>query len=328
MKQSIITLPNNRCLVCNEPLEAPTSDPTEMYHNRCSTILFDSKVPPNIPYTRNAFSKLAKTTIENHVTIPGVQKKSSMTKTALANSNKLTFLDYSGRYIVKPSSDTYQELPENEALTMHLARLVGIKTVPSGLAVLKDEELVYITKRIDRTNNGPIHMDDFCQLSSSLTEDKYKGSIEQIGRIIQAYSAQPGLDMVRLLELVIFCFLTGNGDMHLKNFSLIHEPYLHLSPAYDLLNTRLVIPERIDNEESALTIQGRRRKLTTENLYGLGSDLSLTTKQIDNIFTHFSRSGPVMLETINHSFLSHEFKERYCRILLERSEILHLAIKE
>src|SRR5690606_38986653 len=140
-------------------------------------------------------------------------------------------------YILKPPTPHYQQLPEVEDLTMHLAALAKIKTVPHSLIRLQSGKLAYITKRIDRTKKGKLHMEDMCQLTERLTEHKYQGSYEQIAKAILKYSALPGLDLVNFFELVVFSFLTCNADMHLKNFSLIQQPGMGMvfSPAYDLV---------------------------------------------------------------------------------------------
>ncbi len=160
------------------------------------------------------------------------------------SDRRFTVVGLWGGYILKPPTATYPQLPEVEDVTMHLAQLAKIKTAPHSLVRLQSGSLAYLTKRIDRTNKGKLAMEDFCQLTERPTEDKYRGSTEQIAKAILKFSATPGLDVVNFFELVLFSFLTGNADMHLKNFSLLEQPGLGmtLAPAYDLVNTALVNP--------------------------------------------------------------------------------------
>ncbi len=201
---------------------------------------------------------------------------------------------------------------------MHLAQLSKIKTVPHSLIRLTSGNLAYITKRIDRTKKGKLAMEDMCQLTERLTEDKYHGSYEQIARTIQKYSATPGLDVVNFFELVLFSFLTGNADMHLKNFSLLEQPGLGmtLSPAYDLVNTALVNPA--DKEEMALTLNGKKKKLKKADFVAAMNTLKVEEKQQQNIFNKMLKSIPKWNEHIDISFLNAEFKEHYKAIIHER----------
>ena len=223
-----------------------------------------------------------------------------------------------GGYILKPPTALYPQLPEVEDVTMHLAQLAKIKTAPHSLIRLQSGNLAYLTKRIDRTKKGKLAMEDMCQLTERLTEDKYHGSYEQIGKVIQKYSAIPGLDVVNFFELLLFSFLTGNADMHLKNFSLLEQPGLGmtLSPAYDLVNTALVNPA--DEEEMALTLNGRKKRLKKQDFVAAMNTLKVEKKQQENIFNKMAKAMPQWQELIDRSFLSEEFKEAYKAILTER----------
>lgn len=121
-------------------------------------------------------------------------------------------------------------------------------------------ELVYITKRFYREKKQKIHVEDMCQLSELLTEQKYKSSYERIGKVLRKHVTNLGLDTIKYFRLVLFCFLTGNNDMHLKNFSLMHtDKGILLSPAYDLLNINLIFPS--DKEDLALTLNGKKKRI-------------------------------------------------------------------
>lgn len=195
-------------------------------------------------------------------------------------------------------------------------------TVPHGLIRLSSGELAFITRRIDRDSKGAkIAMEDFCQVSERLTEDKYKGSAERIGKLLQRYSAFPGLDAVDLLERVLFNFLVGNADMHLKNYSIIETPQgTRLAPAYDLLSTILVLPD--DPEESALTINGKKARLRRGDFDTLGASLQIRPRAVANIYKKLSDEKDDMLATINGCRLPDSMRNTLTRLIVTRLERL------
>ena len=206
---------------------------------------------------------------------------------------------------------------------MHLAELARIKVVPHSLIRFADGELCYITRRIDRTEKGKkLAMEDMCQLTERLTEYKYKGSYEQIAKTIQKYSSVPKLDLVNYWEEVVFSWITGNADMHLKNFSLYspQQGVYTLTPAYDLLSTALVMPE--DTEELALTLNGKKRKIKKTDFIVSMQASGLEDKIIENIFRKFLKVQSKWIEFIDLSFLSNEMKEAYKTLITERLRIL------
>ena len=205
---------------------------------------------------------------------------------------------------------------------MHLAEIAKIATVPHSLIRMKSGNLAYITKRIDRVKKSKLHMEDMCQLTERLTEDKYRGSYEQIAKAILKYSKLPGLDLVNFYEQVVFSFLTGNADMHLKNFSLITIPGLGpvLSPAYDMLCTAIVNPA--DDEELALTLNGKKRKIRKGDFAQAFNAAGLDKKQQENLIFKLLDCKEAWLTMIQKSFLSDEFKEKYAQLLLERVGVL------
>ena len=212
----------DKCLYCYKPLSEGEKD----YHKKCARKIFDSNVVPELPYTRDNIKELAKKIVTASTTVTGVQAKLSLDIARGVNGEpqRFTIVGLWGRFILKPQTDKFPNLPENEDLIMHLAEEVGIKTVPHSLIRFADGELCYITRRIDRTKKGEkIAMEDMCQLSERLTEDKYKGSYERIAKLIRQYSSAPLLDIVNFWEVVVFSWLTGNADMHLKNFSLFKQ---------------------------------------------------------------------------------------------------------
>ena len=305
------------CLFCYTPLTEGDRD----FHAVCSKKIFGQNTPPVLPYSEQDLEPLAKEVIQYQTAVTGVQAKLSMHISNSGNESrerKFTIVGLWGGYILKPPSDFFIQLPEVEDVTMHLAQIAKIKTVPHSLIRLQSGNLAYITKRIDRSKKGKLAMEDMCQLSGRLTEDKYQGSYEQIGKTIQKYSATPGLDIVNFFELLLFSFLSGNGDMHLKNFSLLEQPGIGmtLSPAYDLVNTALVNPT--DKEELALSLNGKKRKLNRLDFISAMNTLKLEEKQQKNIFSKMSKAFPKWIEKIDRSFMNKEFKERYKTILAER----------
>lgn len=310
-----------RCLYCYQPLEQGQTD----FHPQCSKKLFGTTTPPELPYTKDDIESLALEVVRSQVTVTGVQPKLSVDLEKEANGKKrFTIVGLWGKYILKPQTELYVNLPENEDLTMHLATMVNIKTVPHSLIRFKDGSLAYITKRIDRDKKkGKIPMEDMCQLTEKLTEQKYKGSHEQIAKIIMLHSAYPVLDLLTYFEVLLFCYLTGNADMHLKNFSL-YKPaneYI-LAPAYDLLSTKLVLPD--DKDELALTLNARKRKLKKSDFNNLLNTYKIDEKVIENIYEKYRKIVPQWLNFIDTSFLPQQMKEEYKSIINKRKSILEI----
>lgn len=306
-----------RCLYCYQLLAKDEID----FHPSCSKKIFGQPTPPELPYDENDMGKLANQIVQRHTTVPGVQPKLSLEIEKARNGpSRFTVVGLWGNYILKPSSDDYPQLPEVEDLTMHLASLAKIKVVPHTLIRLKSGSLAYLTKRIDRTKKERIHMEDMCQLTERLTEQKYHGSYEQIAKAIGKYSSNPGLDIVNFYEEVLFSFLTGNADMHLKNFSLIKDPSLgyHLSPAYDLVATALVNPD--DKEDLALTLNGKKRKLTKKDFSAAFGSSEIDKKQEDNIFMKMNQSSTKWMKFIDHSFVDKKMKQAYKELIKGRLE--------
>lgn len=304
-----------KCLYCYEALDAGEKD----FHSRCSKKMFGAAEAPLLPYTEDNLEKLAEEVIRSHTSVTGVQPKLSLhLEKDKNNVKKFTIVGLWGGYILKPPGPQYPQLPEVEHLTMRMAAIAKIKTVPHSLIKLQSGAIAYITKRVDRIGREKLHMEDMCQLTERLTEDKYNGSYEQIAKVIKKYSATPGLDTINFFELVLFSFLTGNADMHLKNFSLIYQPNLGivLSPAYDLVATTLVNPA--DDEDFALTMNGKKKKIKKNDFIAAFNTANLGEKQQWNIFQKMQHSLPLWVNLIEKSFLSNKFKAAYRNILSER----------
>ncbi|PKP33304.1 MAG: phosphatidylinositol kinase [Bacteroidetes bacterium HGW-Bacteroidetes-16] len=311
---------NNRCLYCYKELNDGLD-----FHRNCSMEFFGTKEVPELPYSLDQMSELAKNVVERSVSVPGVQAKLSLSliKEAQRKNNRLTVVGaLGGNYIFKPPNNDYPEMPQNEHATMRLAEAMGLKVVPSSLIRLQSGELSYITKRIDRTPEGvKIHMLDMFQLTEAY--DKYKSSMEKIGKAISKYSDNTLLDLLYFFELTIFSFLTGNNDMHLKNFSLINSSFgWILSPAYDLLNVSVLNPK--DKEELALPIDGKKNKLKRMHFELFGSSLGLNSKQISGVFNRYQEHSPIVESIIDQSFLSIEMKSKYLKLFHDRHAVLFL----
>lgn len=310
----------NRCLYCYQELAEDEVD----FHPRCAKKIFGSATAPILPYTRADITELAEQVIHSQTTLTGVQAKLSLDISSSRNEPKrFTIVGLWGRYILKPQTELFKHLPEVENLTMHLAELAKIKVVPHSLVRFADGELSYITKRIDRGSKGEkLPMEDMCQLSERLTEYKYKGSYEQVAKLIMQYSSAPKLDVVNFWEQVVFSWITGNADMHLKNFSLysLRKGYYSLTPAYDMVSTALVMPE--DTEELALTLNSKKRKIKRSDFQIAMISSGLEGKIIDNIFAKFTKATEKWLEFIEISFLPDEMKEQYKQIVQNKLEVL------
>jgi serine/threonine-protein kinase HipA len=306
------------CLYCYQELDGQID-----FHEKCSKQFFGISESPKLVNTLEEMADLAKQVVERSVAVPGVQPKLSMSiikEKAQKTENRLTVVGaLGGNYILKPPSKTFPEMPENEHVTMRIAEAFGLNVVQSSLIRLKSGELSYITKRIDRSPKGmKIHMIDMFQITEAF--DKYKSSMEKVGKALLVHSDNTLLDALFFFELTLFSFLTGNNDMHLKNFSMIKTSSgWSLAPAYDLLNVRIANPE--DKEELALTLGGKKRRLTCAYFERFGNGLGLNQKQIQGVFKRFEKNKPKAIHWINESFLSQEMKNEYLDLLEERYRI-------
>lgn len=299
------------CLFCYKPVEGGN------YHPNCSKKFFGATTVPMLELDQEKLNKLAQITVNERLALTGVQPKISLSLNGEKGNRRLTLVGLWGDYILKPQSLDYLFMPEVEDLTMHLARLFKIETAEHTLIKTSTGELAYLTKRFDRKNGKKIHVEDLCQLSELLTEQKYNGSYERVGKIIRQYATNSGLDVIKYFRLILFSFLTGNNDMHLKNFSLMHtEKGILLSPAYDLLNVNLIYPK--DKEDLALNLGGRKRKVKRSDFDQFAMSLGLSDLVRDNIYKDFSKQTNKVTASIASSFLTEEYKERYTEIYLRK----------
>jgi len=248
------------CLICLRPA-------SREYHERCLRTLFHTTQVPTIDLDMARFQTMALGMI-GRTSISGIQRKISVGLRVARQT--LQFGSEGDRYILKPPADAFRALPENEHLTMRLARLYGIETPPNGLVRMADGGLAYVVRRFDRpTGGGRRRQEDFCQLTGRSSLDKYDGSAELCYRAVREFSAEPGVDALRLFELLTFAWWTGNGDAHLKNVSLLaDEEGRHLlSPAYDQVSTWILGLER----SLALPVGGKHSALTRRSWMGFAA---------------------------------------------------------
>lgn len=312
-----------RCLFCNKELNNPSDYESKVsWHNKCIKNFFGTVAIPEIDISEEQLEALANSTVNKGLTVPGVQKKLSIHLDKQDKTGRFTIVDYPTGYILKPQSEDFRALPEAEFLSMKLAEMVGIKTVPNGL-IKVNGEYAYITKRIDRENGKMYAMEDFCQLSNRLTSDKYKGSYENCGKVISRYSKNVGVDKSELFYRLLFCFVTGNSDMHLKNFSLIeNEPQSRifgLSAAYDLLPVNVIMPA--DKEQMALTVNGKKRNIRKKDFLLLAESLGLNKKTAEKLMAKLCKVEKSFLEEIEISLLPDDMKESMSKLISERISI-------
>ena len=307
-----------KCLYCYKELE----EGQKGFHPGCARKFFGTPDAPLLEYRREELDALAAQVIQAQTSLTGVQPKLSLNLHKHEGSNRLTIVGLWGDFIFKPQTDAYPELPENEDLTMHMAEAARIKVVPHSLIRLADGSLGYITRRIDRTKKGEkIDMEDMCQLTLHPTEYKYKSSCEQIAKAIAAYSSTPRLDLVNFMQVLLFSFVTGNNDMHLKNFSLYRPKALYqLSPAYDLLNVAIANPK--DKEEMALSINGKKARIQLADFLKSSDTMGIEQRVTLGLINGLRNAMPAWIDLINDSFLSDDMKQNYLDLISRRMDVL------
>jgi len=267
---------------------------------------------------REAIARAAKMSIQ------GVQPKLSV---RLNVKNEIfEIVDTGGNYIFKPQTTNYKEVPQNEDVTMRLGELIGIDVPLHGLVYSKDGSMTYFIRRFDRVaKKKKVAVEDFAQLSGKDRETKYDSSMEQVISVIEQFCTFPAIEKLKLFNLTLFNYLIGNEDMHLKNFSVIRRDMkIELSPAYDLLNSTIVLNSL---EELALPLNGEKNKLKKNDFFVyLANDcLALTPKSIEQTKSRIIKALPKWIDLIQKCFLSDTMKTRYIGLLNERSSKLELT---
>lgn len=269
------------CLIC---LEALTSG--ETYHDRCVKRLFGTSTVPRIEVEVAKLHTLAGVMVQ-HATLSGTQRKISL---GFAQERAtLRVAGIGGIYILKPQTGVFPSLPENEHVTMRLGALFGLEIPPCGLVRLNDASLAFIIARFDRAPDGrKVRQEDFCQLAQRPAKEKYRGLAERCAKIIQRYSGQPGIDLLKLYRQLVCSWWVGNNDLHLKNLSLIagEDGRHRLSPAYDLVSTMLVI---LEDDRMALPMGGRERHLTRRGWLDFAASCGIPTRAADRVLAEPAR---------------------------------------
>lgn len=313
-----------RCLCCGKTLSTPNETG---WHKACIKRFFGTTELPEIDISNETLNLLATETTNKGFTVPGVQKKLSLQLISDGSKPRLTLVNYPTGYILKPQVAEFEALPESEQLIMEMADMAGISTVPHAL-IKGSGGLAYITKRVDRNltkdNIEMLAMEDFCQLDLRLTEDKYRGSYERCAKIIKKYSSRIGIDITEFYIRLVFCFIVGNSDMHLKNFSLIEtaegsQEYV-LSPAYDLLPVNANLPE--DKEQFALTMNGIKMHILKGDFLKFASTCDIPRKTAIKLIQNLVSYTPKWLKMCDDSILPDDLKERLRQIIIERTEVL------
>ncbi|MEE1885077.1 HipA domain-containing protein [Pedobacter flavus] len=300
------------CLFCYQPMA-----PGLIYHAKCCKKFFQTEQLPDLALDKAMIDSLVEETVNKRIAVTGVQQKLSLSLEINGNDSRLTIVGLWGRYILKPQSAEIPAMPEVEDLTMHLAKLFKISTCQHALLLTVDGSLAYIAKRFDREGDAKIHMEDFCQLGGFMTEQKYDSSYERCGKLISAYCTNKGLDLLNYYELLVFCFLSGNSNMHMKNFSILYKgDEILLSPAYDLINSALVFPQ--DKDDMAMFLSGRKRKIQLKDFENLAKSLGLSEKVFKRVIAKYTGTQDKVFALIDQSFLSEEYNEDYKKIWEER----------
>lgn len=311
------------CLCCGKPLK--TDDGTR-WHKACIRRFFGTTTLPEIKIDEDTLTALALENTGKGVTVPGVQKKLSLHLLSDAASPRLTLVDYPTGYILKPQVADFEALPQAEHLVMSMADATGIATVPHAL-ICQNGEIAYLTKRIDRrfgeNSVELLAMEDFCQLDRRLTEDKYRGSYERCAKVIRQYSSRKQLDLSELFLRLVFSYVVGNSDMHLKNFSLI-EPEVGsgryvLSAAYDLLPVNVVMPE--DTEEFALAMNGKKQNLRKKDFLVFADACGIQKNAAEKMIAKVLSMKERYLLLCEESLLPDHLKQRFAALMEKRCSI-------
>lgn len=267
---------------------------------------------------QEAITRAGKTSIQ------GIQTK--LSAQLKIKEEHFEIVDQHGYFILKPQSDHYPELPENEAISMSLAKVIDLEVPIHGLVYSKDKSMTYFIKRFDRYgHNKKLALEDFAQLSGEDRYTKYDSSMERVIQVVSKFCTFPRIELVKLFKLTLFNFLIGNEDMHLKNFSLItRDQKITLSPVYDLLNSTIALGNA--QEEMALLLNGKKRNFKKNDFmdYLAVQRLDLNKKVTDEVVQEVRQAIPKWKELISYSFLSTTMQKKYIELLEERCERLEL----
>lgn len=304
------------CRICLEDVPNDTD-----YHPQCARALFETATAP-IFEMELAQIHTAALAMVGRTSLSGVQKKISVNLSA--DRKTLQVAASGGRYILKPQTETFPALPENEHVTTRLAQLAEIEVGRFGIVSMKDGSLAYIVRRFDRLpDGGKLRQEDFCQLAEKSPKEKYDGSAELCVKVLRRFTTEPPIEILKLYRLLVFSWWTGNGDMHLKNFSLFADSpgpasIIRLTPAYDLVCTRLVIPD----DTLALPIAGKKDNLNHGSWMKFAKYCELPEKTALRVLEKQASILAKSLELLDRSFLPAEQKEQFKKLISDRTRKL------
>jgi serine/threonine-protein kinase HipA len=313
-----------KCLCCGKNLRTENESG---WHKSCIQKFFGTTQLPQIEIDDSTLETLATKSVSKGYTVPGVLKKLSLHLLSVGDAPRLTIVNYPTGYILKPQVEQFEALPESEHLVMCMADAIGIATVPHAL-IQNGNTYAYITKRIDRVfykdRVEKLAMEDFCQLDFRLTRDKYHGSYEQCGKIIKRFSERSKLDLAELFIRIVFFYITGNSDMHLKNFSLIETAegsmqYV-LSAAYDLLPVKVNMPE--DGEDFALAMNGKKTNIRKKDFFLFAENIGITKNTAQKMITQLVAHKGMLQSMCMESHLPDHLKTQFSELIEKRCSIL------
>lgn len=302
----------NNCLCCQKPIRNGGR-----YHLKCLKDLFGRQRVPIIPFgLADIPAQVIKTGAR--MSISGVQMKLSVRINS--DTSTLETVAEGGTHILKPDPTQYPELPQNENICMNIASELSMSVPPHGLFPMADGKFCYIIKRFDRLDGTKLHTETVFQILGA--EDKYRGSLEHVGKVIRAHAANVGLDSINFFERALLCFLIGNGDMHLKNWAILtnREGTIAFAPCYDFVSSKVYIPDEAD---SALTINGKQNKLSRTDFEALATSLKINSKPADNIFQKLHKAKERFREMCHSSELSNPMQEKLVSIIDSRFKQLY-----
>ncbi|HOP56569.1 MAG TPA: HipA domain-containing protein [Bacillota bacterium] len=313
-----------KCLCCGKTLKTENESG---WHKSCIRKFFGTTQIPQIDVDDNTLETLATMSVDKGYTVPGVQKKLSLHLLSQGGTPRLTLVDYPAGYILKPQVEQFEALPESEHLVMCMADAVGIATVPHAL-IRNGSNYAYITKRIDRVLYKDfvekLAMEDFCQLDLRLTQDKYHGSYEQCGKIIKRFSERSKLDLSELFIRIVFFYITGNSDMHLKNFSLIETEVRSmkyvLSAAYDLLPVKVNMPE--DREDFALAMNGKKTNIRKKDFFLFAENIGINKEITQKMIAQLVAKKDMLQSMCMESYLPEHLKTSLYELIENRCSVL------
>lgn len=297
----------NRCLCCGHQTEE-----SGRYHAKCLKTLWGKAVAPKIPFAAKDLPEKV-TTSADHMSISGVQAKALVRLSE--DTSEVEFAPNGSTHILKPEPNEYPGLPAMENVCMTMAETLGMNVPPHGLFPMSDGRLCYIVKRFDRDDDGgKLQSETMYQLLGST--DKYKGSLEAVGKAIRAHAENVGLETIDFFERVLLCFIIGNGDMHLKNWAfLIRDKKAALAPVYDLVSSRVYFKNESD---SALTINAKNNKLRRRDFESLANYLKIDSKASANSFERMKKAQEKLRELAIFSELNPSMRRDFEDAMAER----------